>query len=151
MRSGNSFRLNSASFIFKPGRTKLDKLEMAMAEPAASRGLRIREALILVLLVTAGVLAWRSSAIAQERDDINVRMLAERQARAATELSLNALKYQLASGQLNNEVHENIIDSKIADAQKRASELEQQAESLRQEKVREANCVTPKSIRSSGL
>jgi cell division protein FtsL len=99
-------------------------MEMAMAEPAASRALRIREALILVLLVAVAVLA----------------------------LSLNALKYRLASGQLNNEVHENIIDSKIADAQKRAAELEQQTESLRQEKVREANCVTPKSIRdSSGL
>ena len=123
-----------------------------MAEPAASRGLRIREAMILVLLVTVAVLAWRSAAIARERDDINVRMLAERQARAATELSLTALKYQLASGQLNNEVHENIIDSKIADAQKRAADLEQQAETLRQEKVREANCVTPKSTRdSSGL
>jgi ABC-type phosphate transport system auxiliary subunit len=96
-----------------------------------------------------GVLAWRSAAIARERDDINVRMLAERQARAATELALNALKYQLASGQLNSDVHETIIDSKIADAQKRAEELEHQAESLRQEKVREANCVTPKSIRNA--
>ena len=123
-----------------------------MAEPAASRGLRIREALILVLLVAVAVLAVRTGAVARERDDINVRMLAERQARAATELSLNALKYQVASGQLNNDVHENIIDTKIADAQKRAAELEHQAESLRQEKVREANCVTPKSIRnSSGL
>jgi hypothetical protein len=127
-------------------------MEMAMAEPAASRGLRIREALILVLLVAVAVLAVRTGAVARERDDINVRMLAERQARAATELSLNALKYRLASGQLNNEVHENIIDTKIADAQKRAAELEQQTENLRQEKVREANCVTPKSIRdSSGL
>ena len=123
-----------------------------MAELAASRGLRIREAMILVLIVAVAVLGWRSGAIARERDDINVRMLAERQARAATELSLNALKYQLASGQLNNEVHQNIIDTKIADAQKRAAELEQQAENLRQEKVREANCVTPKSIRDgSGL
>ena len=81
-----------------------------------------------------------------------VRLLAERQARAATDLSLNALKYQVASGKLNNDVHENIIDNKIADAQKRAAELEAQAEKLRQEKVREANCVTPKSIRNaSGL
>ena len=122
-----------------------------MADKNARAGFGIREAMILALIAACGVLAWRTSAIAQERDDINVRMLAEKQARAATELSLNAIKYQLASGQLNKEVHENIIDSKIADAQKRASELEQQAESLRQEKVREANCVTPKSIRSSGL
>ncbi|MGZ3235020.1 MAG: stable inheritance protein KleA [Croceibacterium sp.] len=48
---------------------------------------------------------------------------------------------------MNSDVHQNIIDSKIADAQKRAADLEQQAENLRQEKVREANCVTPKSIR----
>lgn len=112
----------------------------------------IREALALALIVACGVLAWRTTAIAKERDDLGVQLLAERQARAATELSLNALKYQVASGKLNTEVHENIIDSKIADAQKRADELEEQAESLRREKVREANCVTPKSIReASGL
>jgi hypothetical protein len=122
-----------------------------MAEPAASRSLRVREAIILVLIAAVGVLAWRSGAIARERDDLNVRVLAERQARAATELSLNALKYQVASGQLNSRVHETIVDSKIADAQKRAEELERQAESLRQEKVREANCVTPKSIRAGNL
>ena len=109
----------------------------------------IREAMILALIVACGVLAWRTSAIAQERDDFGRQAIAERQARAATELSLNALKYQLASGQLNSDVHENIIDAKIADAQKRAAELERQAEKLRQEKVREANCVTPKSIRNS--
>jgi len=112
----------------------------------------IRDAMILALIVACGVLAWRSTAIAAERDDMGRQALAERQARAATELSLNALKYQVASGQLNSSVHENIIDTKIADAQKRAEELEHQAESLRQEKVREANCVTPKSIRNaSGL
>ena len=112
----------------------------------------IREAMILALIVAAGVLAWRTGAIAKERDDLGVQLLAERQARAATELSLNALKYQVASSKLNSSVHENIIDSKIADAQKRADELERQAESLRQEKVKEANCVTPKSIRNaSGL
>jgi hypothetical protein len=123
-----------------------------MAEPVASRSLRIREAMILVLIAAVGVLAWRSGAIAKERDDLNVRVLAERQARAATELSLNALKYQVASGQLNSQVRETIVDSKIADAQKRAAELERQAENLREEKVREANCVTPKSIREgSGL
>jgi ABC-type phosphate transport system auxiliary subunit len=118
-------------------------VEVAMTKPSFG----IREAMILALIVAVGVLAWRTSAIARERDDMSMRALAERQARAATELSLNALKYQLASGQLNSDVHQNIIDSKIADAQKRAAELEHQAESLRQEKVREANCVTPKSIR----
>jgi hypothetical protein len=118
---------------------------MAMAKPQFG----IREAMIIALIAACGVLAWRTSAIARERDDFGRQAIAERQARAATELSLNALKYQLASGQLNSSVHENIIDTKIADAQKRAAELEHQAESLRQEKVREANCVTPKSIRNS--
>ena len=107
----------------------------------------IREAMILALIAACGVLAWRTTALAAERDNMGRQAIAERQARAATELSLNALKYQVASGRLNSDVHENIIDTKIADAQKRAAELEQQAENLRQEKVREANCVTPKSIR----
>ena len=118
-------------------------MEVAVAKPEFG----IREAMVLALIVACGVLAWRTTALAAERDDMRLQAIAERQARAATELSLNALKYQVASGQLNSDVHENIIDSKIADAQKRAAELEQQAESLRQEKVREANCVTPKSIR----
>lgn len=109
----------------------------------------IREAMILALIVACGVLAWRTTALAAERDDMSRQAIAERQARAATELSLNALKYQMASGELNKDVHENIIDRKIADAQQRAAELERQAESLRQEKVREANCVTPKSIRNA--
>jgi membrane-bound lytic murein transglycosylase B len=116
-------------------------------EVAMAKQIGIREAMILALIVACGVLAWRTTAIAAERDNMSRQAIAERQARAATELALNALKYQVASGRLNNDVHENIIDSKIADAQKRAGELEQQAENLRQEKVREANCVTPKSIR----
>ena len=109
----------------------------------------MREATILALIVACGVLAWRATAIAQERDNFSMQAIAERQARAATELSLNALKYQMASRALNSDVRENIIDTKIADAQKRAAELEHQAESLRHEKVREANCITPKSIRNS--
>ena len=118
---------------------------MAMTRPTFG----IREAMIVALIVACGVLAWRTTAIAAERDDMSRQAIAERQARAATELSLNALKYQVASGQLNSDVHENIIDTKIADAQKRAAELEHEAENLRHEKVREANCITPKSIRNS--
>jgi hypothetical protein len=126
-------------------------MEVAMADRTANLALRIREGIILVLIVACGVLAWRTTAIAAERDNLGGRVIAERQARAATELSLNALKYQMASGKLNSEVHENIIDTKIVEAQKKAAELEQQAEKLRSEKVREANCVTPKSIRSGDL
>jgi hypothetical protein len=120
-----------------------------MADRIARPSFGIREAIILALVVAVAVLVWRTSAIAKERDDLGVQVLAERQARAATELSLNALKYQVASGKLNNQVHETIIDQKIEDAQKRAEELERQAEKLRQEKVREANCITPKSIRNA--
>jgi hypothetical protein len=118
-------------------------------EVAMAKRIGVREAMILALIVACGVLGWRTNAIAAERDDMNRQAIAERQARAATELALNALKYQLASAELNKDVHENIIDAKIADAQKRAEELERQAEKLRQEKVREVNCVTPKSIRNS--
>ena len=76
-----------------------------MKEVALASKIGIREAMILALIIACGVLAWRTAAIAKERDDMNARALAERQARAATELSLNALKYQVASGQLNNDVH----------------------------------------------
>lgn len=109
----------------------------------------IREGIIL--LFAAGLVAalWRVQAIAQERDDLSTQLIAERQALAATELSLNALKYQVASGKLNSEVHQNIIDQRIVEAQKQAADLQRQAEDLRKQKVREANCVTPKSVREA--
>lgn len=125
-----------------------------MAERISSlrRFIGIREVLIVALAAALVVVFWRADAIAQERDALDQELLAERQARAATELSLNALKYRLASGELNDQVQENILDEKIAEAQKRAAELEREAEALRREKVREANCVTPRSIReASGL
>ena len=112
----------------------------------------VREVLIVALIAALIVVLWRADAVAQERDQLDRQLLAERQARAATELSLNALRYRIASGELNDDVQETIIDEKIVEAQQRAAELEREAEQLRQEKVREANCVTPKSIRnSSGL
>lgn len=125
-----------------------------MAERISSlrRFIGIREVLIVALAAALVVVFWRADAIAQERDALDQELLAERQARAATELSLNALKYRLASGELNDQVQENILDEKIAEAQRRAAELEREAEALRREKVREANCVTPRSIReASGL
>ena len=106
----------------------------------------------MALIAALIVVLWRADAVAQERDQLDRQLLAERQARAATELSLNALRYRIASGELNDDVQETIIDEKIAEAQQRATELEREAEELRQEKVREANCVTPRSIReASGL
>lgn len=125
-----------------------------MTEPTAEkrRVFGVREAIILVLAAGLLVALWRSQAIARERDDLNTQLAAERQARAATELSLNALKYQIASGKLNSEVHQTILDQKIVEAQQKAAELERRTEQLRKEKVREVNCVTPRAIReASGL
>lgn len=116
------------------------------------RFIGVREGLIVVLTAALIVVLWRADAMGKERDDLDRQLLAERQARAATELSLNALRYRIASGELNDEVQETILDEKIAEAQQHAAELEREAERLRQEKVREANCVTPRSIReASGL
>ncbi|MXP42141.1 hypothetical protein GRI75_10865 [Altererythrobacter soli] len=122
-----------------------------MADRVSSlrRFIGIREALIVVLAAALVVVLWRADAIAQERNALDRQLLAERQARAATELSLNALKYRIASGELNDNVQETIIDEKIAEAQERAGELEREAEELRREKVREADCVTPRSIREA--
>jgi hypothetical protein len=113
------------------------------------RFIGVREALIVVLVATLVVVLWRADAIAQERNALDRQLLAERQARAATELSLNALKYRIASGELNDNVQETILDEKIAEAQERAGELEREAEDLRREKVREADCVTPRSVREA--
>ena len=125
-----------------------------MAEQAAARRrvFGIREAVILVLAAGLVAALLRAQARAAERDDLSTQLVAERQARAATELSLNALKYQEASGKLNSQVHNTIVDQRIVEAQKEAADLERRTEALRKEKVREANCVTPKAIREeSGL
>lgn len=125
---------------------------MANRVSGVRRFIGVREALIVALAAALVVVLWRADAVAQERDALDRQLLLERQARAATELSLNALKYRIASGELNDDVQETIIDEKIAEAQQRAAELERETEELRREKVREADCVTPRSIReASGL
>lgn len=122
---------------------------MANRVSSLRRFIGVREALIVLLAAGLIVVLWRADAIAQERDALDRQLLAERQARAATELSLNALKYRIASGELNDNVQETILDEKIAEAQERAGELEREAEELRREKVREADCVTPLSVREA--
>jgi hypothetical protein len=119
---------------------------------ARRRKFGIHEGLILVLCAFLVAALFRAEALAKERDDLSTQLIAERQARAATELALNSLKYQQASGKLNSEVRNTIVDQRIVEAQKEAAELQRQTEELRKEKVREANCVTPKAIREgSGL
>ena len=125
-----------------------------MADQTAARKLKfgLQEGIILVLCAFLVAALLRAEALANERDDLSTQLIAERQARAATELSLNALKYQQASGKLNSDVHNTIVDQRIAQAQKEAADLQRQAEDLRKEKIREVNCVTPKAIREgSGL
>ena len=119
---------------------------------ARKRMFGIRDAIILLLAAGLIVALLRVQAMANERDDLSTQLIAERQVRAATELSLNAIKYQQASGKLNSEVRNTIVDQRIVEAQKEAADLQRQTEELRKEKVREANCVTPKAIREgSGL
>jgi hypothetical protein len=125
-----------------------------VADQTAARKLKfgLQEGIILVLCAFLVAALLRAEALANERDDLSTQLIAERQARAATELSLNALKYQQASGKLNSDVHNTIVDQRIAQAQKEAADLQRQAEDLRKEKIREVNCVTPKAIREgSGL
>ena len=125
-----------------------------MADQTAARKLKfgLQEGIILVLCAFLVAALLRAEALANERDDLSTQLIAERQARAATELSLNAIKYQQASGKLNSEVRNTIVDQRIVEAQKEAADLQRQTEELRKEKVREANCVTPKAIREgSGL
>jgi membrane-bound lytic murein transglycosylase B len=125
--------------------------EVSVADDTAmrKRSFGIRDGIILALLAILVAAFWRVQATASERDDLSTQLVAERQARAATELSLNALKYQVASSKLNSEVHNTIVDQRIVEAQKEAANLQQQAEDLRKEKVRQANCVTPKSVREA--
>jgi predicted nucleic acid-binding Zn-ribbon protein len=131
------------------GHGAVEEVSVTDGTAVRRRKFGIRDGIILVLLAALAAAFWRVEAMANERDDLSTQLVAERQARAATELSLNALKYQVASNKLNSEVHKTIVDQRIVEAQKEAANLQQQAEDLRKEKVRQANCVTPKSIREA--
>ena len=117
--------------------------------PAAARRLGLREVLILVLLAAVVVLIWQLDAKANEISSLESRLNQEVRDHAVTRLSLNAIEFRAANRELETTVKGDILDQRIAEQAARADQLEKEAEALRQQLLRETNCVTPRSIRNA--
>lgn len=117
--------------------------------PAWRRWLGPREVLILVLLAAVAALVWQIDVKAQEIASLEGRLNREMQAHAVTRLSLNTAEFRVATRELDTTVRRDILDERIAEQAARAGQLEKEAAALRQQLLRETNCVTPRSIRDA--
>jgi len=124
-------------------------MNTARERPAPPRRFGIREGLILLLLAGVAALAWQLDARAAEIDALEVRLAKEVQAHAVTRLSLNTAEFRAANRELDTTVKGDILDQRLSAQAARAEELEKEAAALRQQLLRETNCVTPRSIRNA--
>lgn len=126
-------------------------MDNAKETPAGRRRISIREIAIVVLFVAIALMAWKIDAQAKEIAGLDGTLNRERQEHAVTRLSLRTAEFRIANRELDTIVRRDILDDRIAQQAARAEELEKETEALRQQLLRETNCVTPKSIRSSDL
>jgi hypothetical protein len=108
-----------------------------------------REILIVLLLAGAAAMAWTIDAQAREIAVLETDLTRERQAHAVARLSLNTAEFRAANRELETEVRRDILDERLVEQAGRAEQLEREAEELRRQLVREANCVTPRRIREA--
>ena len=64
-------------------------------------------------------------------------------------MSLNTAEFRAANRELDTTVKGDILDERLVEQAARAEQLEKEAEALRQQLLRETNCVTPRSIRNA--
>lgn len=124
-------------------------MNIAKERPAWWRRLGLREGLILLLLAIAAALAWQLDAKAQEIASLESKLSRETQAHAVTRLSLNTAEFRAANRELETTVKGDILDERLTEQAARAEQLEKEAAALRQQLLRETNCITPRSIRNA--
>lgn len=118
-------------------------------QKGAPRRFGLREGLILLLLAGVATLAWQLDAKAAEIDALEGKLAREVRAHAVTRLSLNTAEFRAANRELDTTVKGDILDQRLVAQAARAEQLEKEAEALRQQLLRETNCVTPRSIRNA--
>lgn len=109
----------------------------------------LREGLILLLLAAVAALAWQLDARAAEVAELEGKLASEVRAHAVTRLSLNTAEFRAANRELDTTVKGDILDERLVAQAARAEQLEKEAEALRQQLLRETNCITPRSIRNA--
>lgn len=105
----------------------------------------------LVLLVGLSVVVWRGAAIEEERAVLAHELRTERAARIDATLAARDVEMNLATDVLDTQVRRDIVDSQMLQQDQRSVELEQLAVQVERQKLIEADCVTPKSVLTSGL
>lgn len=104
------------------------------------------QVLSLVLVIGLALTSWRAYAIDAERDALREQFKEERSARIMASRSAKDLEMRFANFVLENQVDADIIRQRVAQQEKRAAELDQLAENVREQKLAEANCITPRSV-----
>ncbi|HEY6817067.1 MAG TPA: hypothetical protein VI168_16135 [Croceibacterium sp.] len=105
----------------------------------------------LALLLGLGLAVSRASAAEQQRDALAQELRLERAARIKATLAAGDVEMSAASQALDTRVRNDIVSERMVEQQRRSVELEQLAEKIAQQKMIEADCVTPRSIRTAGL
>ena len=106
----------------------------------------------LALLVCLGVAVWRGNALAQERDVLVQELQTARAERIQASLAARDVEMNAAQHALDTRVRRDIVDERMLEQERRSAELERLAENIARQKLIEADCVTPRSIRvAAGL
>lgn len=100
----------------------------------------------VLLIVSLGAFAWRANAMEQERQALVEELRVERAARISATLAAKDVRMNVATDALDTKVRRDIVDERMVEQQQRSIELEELAEKIAQQKLIEADCVTPKSV-----
>ena len=104
------------------------------------------QVLCAVLVIALAFTSWRAYAIDAERDALRGEFQQERKGRILADRWAKDLEMRFANFVLENQVDADIVRKRVAQQEQRASELEEMEEGVREQKLAEADCVTPRSV-----
>jgi hypothetical protein len=107
--------------------------------------------LCMVLVLLLGTFAWHANAMERERDGLIEQLHSERAARIEATLAAKDVEMSVAGDALETRVRRDLVDERMVQQEQRSLQLEQLAQSVEQEKLVKADCVTPRSIIAAGL
>lgn len=105
----------------------------------------------LVLLASLVLVVMRANAMEQERDRLVAELRTERAKRVEATLAAKGAELNVAHYALDTKVRRDIVDERMLEQDRRSTELAQLAEQVERQKLVDADCVTPSSIRTAGL
>lgn len=105
----------------------------------------------LVLLASLLLVVFRANAMEQERDRLVAELRTERAKRVEATLAAKGVEMNVANYALDTKVRRDIVDERMLQQERRSTELAQLAEQVERQKLIDADCVTPSSIRTAGL